>query len=677
MKKAGILTIIICLMFIEFVSAEISISQPAPIYNVGDRFNLNIVLSSKTNLNDIFITKIVCNSVNGTQESEIYKMPQSVVANQPKTILVDGYFGDFLINGMRGECSFVAGFANEKATSQKFEISDEIKVNAGFEKFLFSPGEEVKVYGKAIKKNGQLVNGYVEVIILDLGIDYLTSINNGELNFSFYIPEKAKAREQEVLIKVYEKNDFGTQITNKGEVVTNLAIRQQLKKADIAVNSERIKPGNELDYKIVLFDQAGELIEKQDIYARVYAPDGSILEEKITKSEEMNTIAIKTNFMPGVLKIEAIAGDIRAEKKVNIEELEMIDYKLENDVLTITNIGNIRYKKNIEIFIGEAKETKELDLGVGESKKFVLKAPNGEYRIRVNDGYEKKLLGSAPLTGRSVSVDEEGAGLFNDISFLWMWVVLFVMVGGILLYHFVKVYKLPYFAFGSKSTINKEPIKINDIKTAGKGNLLDNGVKEICSVVAIKIRNMSEIINNKDAIEIIENVMTKARERGGKTYSNENGSTIVFSPSITNDNENNHLIAIRSAKELEQTLKEFNNRAKKTIKFGIGVHIGEMIKGTDNDKIKFMPIGNTLSLARQIAEKAIQEAIISGAIHRKTLGKIKAERIDGDNLWRVHKIIERDRNSEFITKFLERQKREEMGKELKEKRAKFLGRVGN
>jgi len=676
MKKVGILgTLIISLAIMSFVSAEMSISQPASLYNVGDKFNVNVVLSEKTNLNDIFITKIICNDENnGTKESEIYRMPVSVIANQPKTIVVEGYAADFLINGMRGKCSFVASFANEKVTSQAFEISDEISVTAGFEKFLFNPGEEVKVSGKAVKKNGQLVNGFSEVVISDLGVDYVTDITKGALNFSFYIPDKAKAKEYRVLIRVYEKDDFGEKITNQGEFATSLAVRQVLSRADIAVNSETIKPGNNLTYTIVLFDQAGDMIEKQNIYARVYAPDGYLFEEKLAKSNEMNIIPTKTNFAPGIWRIETSSGNITAEKKINIEELEMIDYELENDILTITNIGNVPYKKSVEISIGKTKEIEEINLNVGESKRLVLKAPDGEYSISVNDGYKEKSLGSTLLTGSAISVDEEGEG-FIDKSFIWMWIVLFALMGMILIYHFARVSKIPYIAFSprEKEEAKIKPINLANIKISGKGNLLDEGVRELCTVVAIKIKNMNEIMNDNAAMGAIENVMMKARERNGKTYSNENSKTIVFSPAFTKNEEKNSFIGVMAAKEFENILKSYNEGAKIPIKFGIGVNVGEMIRGVEGDKVKFVPIGNTLVNAREIAERVMQEVGISGNAHRKLLGKIKAEKIEGDNFWRVNKVVERENNSEFINRFLDRQRKEARDAAIREKRMSFSG----
>ena len=57
-----------------------------------------------------------------------------------------------------------------------------------------------------------------------------------------------------------------------------------------------------------------------------------------------------------------------------------------NDTLLVTNVGNVPYRKAIQIVIGNEIEIKELNLEVGQSKQFRLLAPDGDYKISVTDG---------------------------------------------------------------------------------------------------------------------------------------------------------------------------------------------------------------------------------------------------------------------------------------------------
>ena len=90
--------------------------------------------------------------------------------------------------------------------------------------------------------------------------------------------------------------------------------------------------------------------------------------------------------------------------------------------------------------------------------------------------------------------------------------------------------------------------------------------------------------------------------------------------------------------------------------FGIGVHNGEMIVESAGGKFKFNSIGNTIPSVKRIADSSSYGTAVSEMVHRRILGKVKSDRVEGTNYWRIGKIMNREKNSEFIDKFIERQR---------------------
>ena len=72
--------------------------------------------------------------------------------------------------------------------------------------------------------------------------------------------------------------------------------------------------------------------------------------------------------------------------------------------------------KSIEVLIDEEVEIKNIKLEVGETKKFRILAPDGTYKIGVNDGSKDVDLGKTILTGRAIGLKEVKSGSFANFS---------------------------------------------------------------------------------------------------------------------------------------------------------------------------------------------------------------------------------------------------------------------
>lgn len=486
----------------------------------------------------------------------------------------------------------------------------------------------------------------------------ISEVRDGHFSVVFVVPDNAPPGTYKVSARAYDQDRQGN-IMNEGVASSSVRIKQVIQVAKLAFNFDSIVPGNEFLFIPLLYDQA-ENQGDGELEIIVYKPDNSVFMDKILKSSDTYSIFIETNYTPGYWKVEGKIGEIETEKSFFVEELEKISSTLEENTLTIRNIGNVLFDKAVEISIGEISEIKDVRLEVGESRRFRLAAPDGEYKIGVSDGSNSEDLGVTLLTGRVISINEIGGYLSENY---WMLILLLVVVvfiiiilviirkiksGGIR----VKVPKL----VGPKRDAVSKPLSVAG--TVG-GGVVDRGKKEEVSLISLKIKNFSEIQDSAGSVkdgglQCIDGVLLEAKSVGAKIYVDKEYRIIIFSPSIVKGE--NYLLAIRVAKGIGLILNNFNSSSEEKINFGIGVHSGDMAMERKEGKLKFVSLGNTVAIAKRLSEYSENEVLLSEQMHKKTLGKVKVEK-KGD-FWKVTRIVDREQYEDFVNKFLKRQKEE-------------------
>ncbi len=660
--KKEVFTVLFLILLLPLCSAELFISQPKSTYNVRDSFLFNVSIITSTSTNNFFIAKIVCPQENSSGEVEIYRAPLSLNAGLQKSIEVSGRFDNFLIGDLGGTCHLSAKYGSEEANTPDFEVTRNVFITFTTDKVTMVPNERFNISGKAIKSNGAVVNGFIELRIPELEITSFKTVEAGKFVVILAVPDNAPAGSYDISMKVYEKDEEG-KITNEGEINTSIRIKQVLRKSEIAINEQTIKPENEFVYTALLYDQSGEDIA-DNVEISIYNPNNEVFLNKLVKSGEANTWFIEGNTLPGSWKIESKLNSFQSNRTFYVEEFENVDFKLANDTLTIINTGNVPYKKNIEVIIGNESEVKEVYIGVGEVRKYALSAPDGEYEIGVNDGQNGQILGTSFLTGRAISVESEGEGGFWRSSSLWIWILLIGICALIAIQQYGRISKKAYYG----QTPSEYPAPINLSADSKSNPVIAESVREECSVISLKIKNNEEIENAKgDAMSALERALTRAKDAKAKIYSDRGYKTIIFAPSLTKEKDNS-MKAVEIAREIESILNEHNDRLNEKIMFGIGVNNGEMIiEPSQSGELKFNSIGNMMPYTKKIADSVSYGTGVSEMVHRRILGKVKSDRVEGTNYWRIRKIMDRERHSEFISRFVERQKREAREAALKRK----------
>ncbi len=707
MKRGIIYTaILLTIALFPLISADIYVDQLRSLYNVGDVINANITLSSRLDTSGFFSAFLVC----GTREIETYKSMEFISANQEKHISIIAILDNGLLSSSENTCFIRALYGAGEARSQPFMISRKINVEVRVEPPIVFPGEDVSVSGMAVKDNRAPLNGFVEIKVEGIQAafsDFETvqeslqetnasenetsqtpeeeqseeitaqganvssgsftgEVRGGNFTAKFTMPENTPPGTYKIIARAYDMDNHGV-ILNTGESSSDtIRVKQVIKDIDIAFNSNSVIPGNEFIYTAIIYDQAknngaGELA------IEIHRPDKSLFFGKLVNAGETNTLPVDANFTPGYWEITAEIEDIKKSKLFYVEELQKISTSMLDGVLTITNIGNVPYKKQIEISIGGKSEVRKVNLEIGKSIQFKLGAPDGEYAVSINDGQTTQDLGSTFLTGRAIGIDEIGGVLFSNAG-IYIWTLLIVILLVVVLILIRKIFKKKYIGKIPKSLapVSKISPQITNmyqkketfVSPPSISNIMERGEKQEASIIALKIKNLRAIQTARNytnnPLEDIDKALLEAKTAGSKIYVDNDYRIIVFVPSITKTKEND-MTAINIAKEIETILLNHNQTSPNKIDFGIGVHSGMMGVETREGRIKFVSLDNTITIVKRIAERSNCTVLMSDQIHKKTLGKVKVEKVEGTSFWVLGRIMDRAHYDEFIKRFLNRQ----------------------
>lgn len=177
---------------------------------------------------------------------------------------------------------------------------------------------------------------------------------------------------------------------------------------------ENLAAGEPLPIKVLIYDSQNNLIS---IPLEVIVEDSDKTTNPIItniNSNEQVSMDLGANPRAGAWTIKIKYTDPESNEPVEstrifiVSPKEEVNFEIQDDKLTITNNGNIRYSREIDIVIGNSVGTKLIDLNAGEKTTLRLIAPDGSYNIRIIvDGQTKLSQGGVSLTGNVVGILDE------------------------------------------------------------------------------------------------------------------------------------------------------------------------------------------------------------------------------------------------------------------------------
>lgn len=660
------------LCLVSVVSADVLFSQTDSTYNLNDQINLNVIVKAVSQMSGFFELNLNCEE----EARNFYKEYISLDVNEEKEITTSVPLNNQFV-AQTGVCNIEAVINSEVLKSQSFNVSNEINIVFSSEKANIEPGETLVLSGTAVKKNGGKVEGFVNVYIENSGLNTTGSVKNGEFSIEVKMPNNLKAGTYALKAFIYEK--INNDISNRGNsdvIINMLSVPRNL---DMALSSTEIDPGQKITYKPIIYDQANDEIEDEDIIVRIRDSEGNLIGERIIKSGTEDSITVEDKASPGNWEIYTSAFELTNVKTFGVNKVEKAEFVIENNTLVVLNKGNVPYTKPIQVEIGGELKIVEVDkIGVGSSKRFKLYAPDGIYNIKVSDGASEASREVA-LTGSAIKVKDAALDMGFG-RYLLIWLFLFAILGFFVYTTTGKIWQRKKVYGVKENAMERTEKKPANVKALGESSETSHGVKKLSEIISPKLASpdyaehtialhgekqgaclLALNVKNAERIEMLKdllnNVKDKILEKKGTIYQTDNFLFGIFAPIVTRSFKN-EMTAIKLASELKTILNEHNQKFKEKIDFGLAVHSGNLILEKTTEKLKFTSADNTLAFAKKLSEMAKNEFLISESTYKSLSGEIRATKEEREKLpvYHLQRMVEKADHSKFIHDFLQKNK---------------------
>jgi len=700
------------LFLIASVNAGIYFSQPEQTYNLGDIIINDITVDPIAEgflKVDLICEEGAVNIFNGIPIEGKARIEFPLTAAY--------------IQNISGGCYFSGKYSQSVQQSRSFQISKILNVRLDVNSLFAKPGEEITISGKATRLNGAGANGSIEINIPLLSLikeeTVNQTVNNTETNetgveepvienydsgeffgkmidgifsVTFTLEKNMPAGDYRIDVLAYEEASGSR--TSEGVSTANLKVAQVLTRIEVVLSLQNLDPGQELSFKPRLLDQSNQNIEEK-VSVIIRDEDSNRIYERVVPSEETINYNIPTNISAGYYDIEASSSGLSEAKSFYINEKKIVSLELINTTLIVTNIGNVKLEDYpVQIELNGKPFVKKVNLELGEKQEFKLTG-DGTYDIKISDENKELLQNGVVLTGAAVGVETIKRAGYLALGNPIVWIFFIIILAGVLLFFFRNIFKKKSFAYPFKETFkrtfSKKPV-ILELKSTGQTEknkeealkpeqkqqktfgenkfssvastnraervLVLDGQKSKATILILSIKNKIDDFAKKSLEKSIEHVY----EKKAAVYEKGDSIFIIFSPLMTKTFKN-ELEAAKAAEKIVLFLNEHNNKFKEKIDFGIGIHSGDIINKIEDKKLKFTALGNLISGARKLADASDKQILISKETYEKAMNDIKAvkKEVKDGEAYEVQKVIDREKNQEFISSFLNRMEKEEKG----------------
>jgi len=373
-----LLMLIICL---PTISASITItSELKQEYNLGD--NIDVSLKITPTITTDALVKLTLKCTN--KEMGYYVAPISLEKDKETEIKAPSIKASSEgLCTIRTNMESLEGENIDGITSKEFTISDKLDLSTSIDKTEALPGDTIKIQGTVNKKQGNLENANI-IIILD---EKRYSIGLNEREFSYNLKLETNIKSGEHIVTIEANDQYGNFNTDSKK----MNIQAIPTKLEFILNKKEFKPKEELKLTVNLLDQANDTLQrnvnvKLSKKGILFQNDIIIFDKQIEANKEFDFIFNQTT-PPNDYTLKSTFEDLEREDIIKILPNEEIETKLEGTIVSIKNIGNVEYNKETTIILEKDDKTysvnKKIKLDVGEETKIDLsrEVPSGTYTV--------------------------------------------------------------------------------------------------------------------------------------------------------------------------------------------------------------------------------------------------------------------------------------------------------
>lgn len=626
MKKAW-LVFVFLVFFVSIASAQIILlEEPKSEYYFGQIIKNPVKILAVSDINSILKTSLVCGSKVGFSEEKFI----SLFSGEEEQVITSIPLLRKYSSKNSQECYIKIELGEESILSNSFLLKGDLEIVFDREDLIgasFSPEEVISISGEVLKSNQEKVSGvvsfYVEFNKEKVSVRDVTTNNLFDLTIP--LPKNAPAGYYKGNLTVLEKDYLGD-VSNFASIDFPFYVKQIEKNLEIILKESEFNPGEEVSFRILLYDQTGSNIPAKVSFS-ILDSNGKEIFSGLANTDEEIFYNIAENNLPEDLLIKVSKEALSSSKKVIVLENKQISTNIVNSTLVIKNVGNVFFEDSVLVKISDVEKQIFVSLGIGEQEVYSLSAPNGVYDIEVN---EDKITG-VMLTGKAIDVKKVSNSVSNFIANPFVWFFILIIICGFVYVMYIRINKKKIFGRIYKKSSFEEYTDFKEVKPVKKSffspryiakhSVSIKGEQQDSTGVFLKINNMSDCLKNKDsnAIQTIKELSEFSDKVKANTYESEDSVSFIFAPMITKTFQNEKT-ALELALKMQEKLDHHNKYFKQKINYGIGISKGKIVaRILDKNGLEFSTKDNFVALGKKISGISSGEILVEENLKNKLL----------------------------------------------------------
>ncbi len=325
---------------------------------------------------------------------------------------------------------------SELVLDNKLVVDSRLNVLADLKEAQIMPGDKIKIEGSVQRNSdGGLLN-YGDIKIIFDGSEYNTAISNEKFEYEIETGSDISSNYHE--IQIIASDDQG----NYGEKTLQFFVIPIPQSLSISTDKEEYLPGENVQIKVSLLDQAGDDIS-DDVELKIYNAKNKRLVKDYILVNEGYELDLPEYAVPGEWKIIARSNDLKADELFSVAEVKKLDVVLLGQYLFVKNVGNVYYSDPLIMYVdGEDKIEKRTNLNPGENMSIILykDVKEGKHNVSIdnmNESFEVDVIDNrnfgqkledffSSVTGQAVRSSGSGT---SDLPFL---ILVGFIIGGLI-----------------------------------------------------------------------------------------------------------------------------------------------------------------------------------------------------------------------------------------------------
>ncbi|MFH0936104.1 MAG: hypothetical protein V1815_00300 [Candidatus Woesearchaeota archaeon] len=232
-----------------------------------------------------------------------------------------------------------------------FSISNQLTINVDVDKNEIKPGEVILIKGNALNILQENVDNASVKFLIDNSILY-SELKNGKFDDEIKTEKNIKSGLHNIEVIVTDS------LGNSGD--NNISINIIAVPTTLAnyISGATFRPENNVIVRPILLDQAGDIINN-DVTIEIRNKNNDLVGSKTIKSNESYSFILAQYSVPGKWTVKSFSSGLDEYSNFYVNEIMSIIANVENQTLSIKNIGNVEYDKQISVLLKNAngKET--------------------------------------------------------------------------------------------------------------------------------------------------------------------------------------------------------------------------------------------------------------------------------------------------------------------------------